>query len=613
MKKIIKQICTVELCIAIVAGSKMPMVATNSTADVYATQGTSFSVNIPKTLVLDGDNGTGAYTVAVKGNIGGTDVINVVPDSAFNMTQTGKPDIVTSIKQSKMAFSYADGLTDTNEVKGLGELNMDHISAGKWAGVFNFNIESTVDLNLKDSICSVKEDITNTTMVGQDVSQDKETIYNIAKIEGLTLNTNEVDLGSGDTYRLKVKTGEKDITNYLTWTSDNSSITVDSGVIETKASAKVGDVANITGTLENIDNLTAKALNIMGFNTFYAADNLSVTAVVRIIDISYKNDSNEEINSISLYPGENKTIKAEIIPSSDKKVLWSSNAISGITLIKNGNICTIKASEDMSVGNFYLIANLGSYSKLLNIIIKSKEPELLQTFNYTGDVQTFTVPETGTYQLEAYGAQGCSKFTAGGKGGYAKGNIELLKGDILNVYVGGQPTNSEPYKAGYNGGGAGVYSNAADFWISGGGGATDFRLNDNSINNRFIVAGGGAGSCKYYVYGCTSGGYGGGLTGGSGVYLKHYSDTAYYTATGGTQTSSGRKSGYSSNDYSGTIENPGCSSGGGYYPGGAAGTTTNVMYSGGGGSSYIGNLLNAETTSGVQSGNGIAYIYRIYN
>lgn len=98
--------------------------AADSTEDVYATQGTSFSVNIPKTLVLDGANGTGVYTVAIKGNMGGTDVINVVPDSTFNMTQAGKNDIAIAIEQDKTAFNYADGMTATNEIKGLGNLTI---------------------------------------------------------------------------------------------------------------------------------------------------------------------------------------------------------------------------------------------------------------------------------------------------------------------------------------------------------------------------------------------------------------------------------------------------------------------------------------------------------
>ena len=43
-------------------------------------------------------------------------------------------------------------------------------------------------------------------------------------------------------------------------------------------------------------------------------------------------------------------------------------------------------------------------------------------FGYTGGIQTFTAPVSGTYQLTAYGAQGGNSpgRVEGGYGGYAK-------------------------------------------------------------------------------------------------------------------------------------------------------------------------------------------------
>ena len=47
-------------------------------------------------------------------------------------------------------------------------------------------------------------------------------------------------------------------------------------------------------------------------------------------------------------------------------------------------------------------------------------PTTSTDFDYTGDVQTFTAPKSGTYLLEAWGAQGACETDAnlGGKGGY---------------------------------------------------------------------------------------------------------------------------------------------------------------------------------------------------
>ena len=368
---IIKRISILGLCTALISGNVLPVLA-NSTADVYATQGTSFSVNIPKTLVLDGTNGTGAYTVSVKGNIGGTDVINVVPDSTFNMTQAGKNDIATAIEQDKTAFNYADGMTATNEIKGLGNLTMDSISAGKWSGVFNFNIESTVDTTLKDSIGSVAEDITNSVTIGQDISQNKHTIYEEAKKSGLSLNTNNVIIGTKDTYQLEVYSNENNVTNVLDWSSSNNNIDVKNGLISTKASAKVGDEAIITATLKDDVQLSAvvNTLNKIGLvETFYAEDGISVSATVKIVDITYKDDSDVDIDSISIIPGDSKKVKAIILPDETGIVNWTSNAFAGINLVKNGNICTINVADDMPINSYYLMASYGSYSKLLTINI----------------------------------------------------------------------------------------------------------------------------------------------------------------------------------------------------------------------------------------------------
>ena len=68
------------------------------------------------------------------------------------------------------------------------------------------------------------------------------------------------------------------------------------------------------------------------------------------------------------------------------------------------------------------------------------------TFGFTESIQTFTAPETGTYQLETWGAQGQNDgSTRGGYGAYAKGDIWLNQGQTIYVVVGGQN--------GYNGGG----------------------------------------------------------------------------------------------------------------------------------------------------------------
>lgn len=58
-------------------------------------------------------------------------------------------------------------------------------------------------------------------------------------------------------------------------------------------------------------------------------------------------------------------------------------------------------------------------------------------FYYTGSIQTFTAPYTGTYKLECWGAQGGGNSTyKGGAGGYSSGLYHMTKGTKLYVQVG---------------------------------------------------------------------------------------------------------------------------------------------------------------------------------
>jgi hypothetical protein len=71
---------------------------------VYAEVGSSFKVTIPKKITMAGDTKTGAYTVAVEGDIAGDEYVTVVPAASFAMKQTGKADVTVTIKQENQKF-----------------------------------------------------------------------------------------------------------------------------------------------------------------------------------------------------------------------------------------------------------------------------------------------------------------------------------------------------------------------------------------------------------------------------------------------------------------------------------------------------------------------------
>lgn len=113
------------------------------------------------------------------------------------------------------------------------------------------------------------------------------------------------------------------------------------------------------------------------------------------------------------------------------------------------------------------------------------EPTIL---NYTGTVQTFTAPVSGTYLFECYGAAGGSANTkssplangsTGGLGGYASGKVYLVEGQTVYAYVGGQGTLASALNTGggYNGGG---HAGPGGY---GGGGMTHISFSESGAAN----------------------------------------------------------------------------------------------------------------------------------
>jgi hypothetical protein len=278
------------------------------------------------------------------------------------------------------------------------------------------------------------------------------------------------------------------------------------------------------------------------------------------------------------------------------------------------------------------------------------------TYDFTGGIQTFTVP-CGVTQVHiaAYGAQGGSGAVggnssaggAGGSGAQVEGDLTVSPGDVLNVFVGGQGATPT---GGFNGGGNGGSQNAG-----GGGGASDVRVGGTAEANRVLVAGGGGGGgrggCETNSVtggaggdgggaagakgtdaptsgGAAGGGFGGnasnvqGAAGAAGIGCGGFLGSAGTTASTGTGAAGGAGQTCCCFTF-GSI--PGGGGGGGGYigggggGGGSAGTTgcsgndKGGGGGGGGGSSYTGGVANGTTVIGGHTGNGQVVITWIYN
>ena len=121
---------------------------------VYATQASTFSVKIPKVIILDGQAGTAKYQVSVKGNINGEEMVSVVPTASFKMSQSGKADITATTTQTVQNFvnttlaehlneSHMNGVKPDAFITTEGDVSVAGMTAGSWAGTTNFNISLT--------------------------------------------------------------------------------------------------------------------------------------------------------------------------------------------------------------------------------------------------------------------------------------------------------------------------------------------------------------------------------------------------------------------------------------------------------------------------------------
>ena len=101
-------------------------------------QASSFTVTIPKSIVLD-SNKTAIYNVKVKGDILGNEIITVVPDATVTLNDAnGKDPVTGNIAQEKTEFSSTE--VNTNSGNTTGSVLANDLTSGDWSGNFEFAI-----------------------------------------------------------------------------------------------------------------------------------------------------------------------------------------------------------------------------------------------------------------------------------------------------------------------------------------------------------------------------------------------------------------------------------------------------------------------------------------
>lgn len=253
-------------------------------------------------------------------------------------------------------------------------------------------------------------------------------------------------------------------------------------------------------------------------------------------------------------------------------------------------------------------------------------------FEYTGDAQTYVVPDgVSIISVATYGASGGSdggSLTPGGAGGYSSKTLLVTPGQILYVYVGegGFTTLSGNVNTGgWNGGGSGGYGSngfgSGPGTAPGGGGATDIRTTLDDLTTRLVVASGGGGTGCSQTGTVSIGGFGGNEYSASGSSGNGYGGKGGNSSSGGsggggaTQTLGGTKGapsvdtgctsgtlgqgGIGGSVSSGNLSVNGGGGGGGGIYGGGGGTSRNDVTNG---STSAGGGGGSSTRSSVISG-----------
>ncbi len=220
------------------------------------------------------------------------------------------------------------------------------------------------------------------------------------------------------------------------------------------------------------------------------------------------------------------------------------------------------------------------------------------SFNYTGNIQTWTVPNGVCWiKIKAWGAGGGGGASIadgsiggrGGGGGYVEKFLKVTPGDVLTIYVGGGGTGGKTSAGGGGGAGGWGYGNGGNGgnagstgWSGaggGGGGASAILHNGNLV---LIAAGGGGGGGNGPCPPSPAAGGNGGSSnqnGGNG------------NATGGVSGAAGSFNGGNGANHGG--DGSGGGGGGGGWNGGTGGSASPGDSAAGGGGGGINNCLGS--------------------
>jgi hypothetical protein len=213
--KIKKSLAKIALPACILTSSMPTMAATNYTTtnssstnvdnpitadkdenkvNVSVAQGSTFSVSIPKTIVLDGSvdkENNSTYNISVSGNIASDEAVIVKPDATFTMSDVKgvKKDLNGTISQTITKFLNKEVSIDSTlkDFQHLGSttgvVSIEGLTSGSWTGQFNFNIK----LHTHDFATTILEKATTTKTGSKQLSCEECGLFLTQTIPQVTI------------------------------------------------------------------------------------------------------------------------------------------------------------------------------------------------------------------------------------------------------------------------------------------------------------------------------------------------------------------------------------------------------------------------------------------
>jgi hypothetical protein len=255
-----------------------------------------------------------------------------------------------------------------------------------------------------------------------------------------------------------------------------------------------------------------------------------------------------------------------------------------------------------------------NYIRVSNDIIKIRNAfseDGVYEFPYTGNIVEFTVPTSGTYKIEAWGAMGGGGHTPmGPKGAYSKSFVLLNKDERIKILVGEKGYPGSPSYIHCGGGGTFIVKGNTPLCVAGGGGGLTYIVystieshacgQSTQLSVNFGI---GQASLKMGGKGTYYAGGGGGFE-GNGEDGTGYGKGGNSFINGGAKQTLRTNGDYGYGGFGGGASHHGScgyGAGGGGYTGGSASNDDDTQ--GGGGGSYFEGFYNNEVSEAISGCN----------